>query len=42
MKFETAVELLKEFYYEKNGKQRTINFLIWILNELVNGEDKDE
>lgn len=42
MKFETAVELLKEFYYEKNGKQRTISFLIWILNELVNGEDKDE
>lgn len=39
MKFYRAVELLKEFDYEKNGKQVTLEFLIWILNELVNGDD---
>lgn len=40
MSFERAVQLLKEFYYEKNGKQATIEFLTWILNELVNGSDE--
>ena len=38
MKLEKAAELLREFYYEKNGKQATIEFLVWILNELLNGE----
>lgn len=37
MKLERAAELLREFYYEKNGKESTIEFLIFILNELVNG-----
>lgn len=39
MELKQAAELLKEFYYEKNGKQATIEFLIWILNELVNGDE---
>jgi hypothetical protein len=38
MDFEKAVELLQEFDYKKNGKELTINFLIFMLNELVNGE----
>lgn len=42
MKFDKAVELLREFYYEKNGKEKTIEFLTWILNELVNGDDEFE
>ena len=36
MDFEKAVELLTEFNYGKNGKEATISFLIYILNELVN------
>lgn len=42
MKFERAVQLLKEFYYEKNGKEETIKFLIFILDELVNGDENNE
>ena len=34
MSFERAVELLKEFDYEKNGEDLTIQFLIMILYEL--------
>lgn len=34
MNFERAIELLKEFDYEKNGKDLTVQFLIFILNEL--------
>ncbi len=34
MSFERAVELLKEFDYEKNGEELTIEFLITILYEL--------
>ena len=34
MDFKRAVELLKEFDYEKNGPQLTIQFLIFVLNEL--------
>ena len=34
MEFERAVELLREFDYKKNGKKLTIQFLIFILNEL--------
>ena len=41
MSVEKAGELLREFYYEKNGKQATIDFLIWILNELVNGGENE-
>lgn len=41
MSFDRAVELLREFYYEKNGKQATIEFLVYILNELVNGEENE-
>ena len=39
MKFETAIELLREFYYEKNGKQTTIEFLKYIIRML---EENDE
>lgn len=41
MKLEKAAELLRGFYYEKNGIDSTIEFLIWILNEMVNGKDGD-
>lgn len=34
MDLERAAELLKEFDYQKNGKELTIRFLITILNEL--------
>lgn len=34
MDFKRAVELLKEFDYEKNGEDLTIQFLIMILYEL--------
>lgn len=34
MSFERAIELLKEFDYEKNGEELTIEFLIMILYEL--------
>lgn len=38
MSFELAVQLLREFYYEKNGKETTIEFLKFILKELENDE----
>lgn len=41
MKFDRAIELLNEFDYKRNGEQKTINFLIWILNWLVNEEEED-
>lgn len=41
MSFEKAVELLKEFYYEKNGKESTIAFLEFILEKLKES-DKNE
>lgn len=34
MRFEEAIRLLKEFDYEKNGEDLTIEFLILILYEL--------
>ena len=34
MSFERAIELLKSFDYEKNGKELTIQFLIYIIYEL--------
>lgn len=34
MSFERAIELLKEYDYEKNGKELTIQFLIYIIYEL--------
>lgn len=41
MSFERAIELLREFYYEKNGKEETIKFLEFILKNLK-GSDKNE
>ena len=41
MKFETAIQLLKEFHYEKNGKEDTIEFLEFILRKLKE-ENKNE
>jgi hypothetical protein len=41
MQLKRAANLLREFYYEKNGKEETIEFLIFILNELVNGKESD-
>ncbi len=38
MRLEEAATLLREFNYKKNGKTKTIQFLVLILNELVNGE----
>lgn len=35
--FELAIKLLREFYYEKNGKVETINFLKQII-KLLGGE----
>lgn len=40
MTFGMAVKLLNEFDYKKNGEIETIKFLIFILNELVNKENK--
>ena len=34
MSFERAIELLREFDYERNGKELTIGFLINIIYEL--------
>ena len=42
MDFEQAVMLLKEFDYERNGKDATVGFLIYILNQLYNVENEDE
>lgn len=42
MSFIKAVELLKEFNYERNGREETIKFLIYILNGLVNGGDNND
>ena len=39
MKFETAIQLLRGFYYEKNGKEATIEFLKIIIEELERGEN---
>ena len=36
MKYEDIITLLKEFDYDKNSKDVTISFLIFILNEIVN------
>ena len=37
MEFEQAIKLLREYYYEKNGKEETIEFLRFIIKELENG-----
>ena len=39
MKFETAIELIREFDYDKNGKETTIEFLKIIIEELERGGD---
>ena len=41
-KYEKAVELLREFYYEKNGKECTIEFLEFIVRKLKEGEDNEK
>lgn len=40
MDFKLAVKLLTEFDYEKNGKENTISFLAYMLNTLINNEEK--
>ncbi len=39
MKFETAIQLLREFHYEKNGKEDTIEFLEFILRKLKESDE---
>ena len=39
MSFKLIATLLREFDYQKNGKDATISFLISMLNELVNGNE---
>lgn len=34
MDFNLAIKLLQEFNYKKNGKELTIEFLKYIINEL--------
>ena len=36
MKYESIISSLKEFDYDKNSKEDTISFLVYILNLLVN------
>lgn len=36
------ISMLKEFDYEKNDINTTIGFLVFILNELVNGGETNE
>ena len=40
MSLDLAATMLSEFHYRLNGREKTIKFLIYILNELVNGEGK--
>ncbi len=39
MKFETAIQLLREFHYEKNGLNDTIEFLEFILRKLKESDE---
>lgn len=39
MSFKKAIELLREFYYEKNGKEETIKFLKFIIKKLEEGHE---
>lgn len=39
MTFEKAIQLLREFYYEKNGKESTIEFLKFIVQKLEENND---
>lgn len=39
MTFEKAIQLLREFYYEKNGKESTIEFLKFIIRKLEESDD---
>lgn len=41
MNFKLAVKLLKEFDYEKNGKNETIEFLKYMLKELLNNDTNE-
>ena len=42
MKFEKIITMLREFDYEKNGIDTSVEFLVFILNELVNGGVKND
>ena len=42
MSFEKACELLREFDYIKNGKEHTVRFLAFMLDMLLNGDDRNE
>lgn len=37
-RYQNIVDMLHEFDYIKNGKVKTIEFLAWVLNYLLNGE----
>ena len=37
-RYQNIVDMLHEFDYIKNGKVKTIEFLVWVLNYLLNGE----
>ena len=39
MSFEKTIQLLKEFYYEKNGKESTIEFLKFIVQKLEKNDE---
>ena len=41
MTLERAAELLREFYYEKNGKEATIEFLECMIEELKKDNKED-
>lgn len=41
MTLEKAAELLRTFYYEKNGKESTIDFLEYIIEELKKDNKED-
>lgn len=40
MEFKTIINLLQEFYYEKNGVSLTIEFLEYIIKELKKLNEK--
>lgn len=38
---EVLLQMIREFYYEKNGKQDTISFLKYIVQELEKTRPRD-
>ena len=41
MRFEKVIEMLRMFHYEKEGKQKTITFLKFIIEMLEKGGKND-